>query len=80
MIFATDHGVGNRIMTDLYNKAASEFPEMRAEARRRRARLAEENTGVHNLFGAELDDLKAPVGRDERLYEHSAAEPPYGSP
>lgn len=79
MVFATDHYAGHRIMTDLYNKAANEFPEMRAQARRRRARLAEEDTGVHNLFGAELDDLRAPIGKGERLYEHTAAEPPYGS-
>ncbi|HKY17258.1 MAG TPA: three-Cys-motif partner protein TcmP [Microthrixaceae bacterium] len=79
MVFATDHEVGNRIMTDLYGRAANEFPAMREAARRRRARLAEEDSGIHNLFGAELDDLQAPLGRGERLYEHSPAEPPYGS-
>lgn len=32
MIFATDNEAGNRIMASLYNKAASELPEMRQEA------------------------------------------------
>ena len=66
-------------MTDLYNKGANEFPDMREEARRRRARLSEEDTGIHNIFGAERDDLRSPMGKGERLYEHTAAEPPYGS-
>lgn len=79
MVFATDHEVGNRIMTDLYGRAANEFPAMREAARRRRARLAEEKSGVHNLFGADLDELQAPLARSERLYQHSAAEPPFGS-
>jgi three-Cys-motif partner protein len=79
MVFATDHPAGNKIMTDLYNKAATEFPAMREAARRRRARLAQEVNGVHNLFGADLDELQAPLRRSERLYQHSPAEPPYGS-
>ena len=32
MIFATDHDAGNRIMTNLYNSAASELPVMRQSA------------------------------------------------
>ncbi len=79
MVFATDHEVGNRIMTDLYGRAANEFPAMREAALRRRARLAEEESGVHNLFGADLDELQAPLSRGERLYQHNPAEPPYGS-
>lgn len=77
MVFATDHEAGNRIMTDLYRTAAGEFPAMREAARRRRARLEEEASGIHNLFGPDLDDLRAPIARSERLYVHVPPDPPY---
>lgn len=79
MVFATDHSAGNKIMTDLYRKAASEFPAMRKAARQRRARLTREEAGQFGLFGAELDDLTAPISRSEKLYDYSAPDPPYGS-
>jgi len=77
MIFATDHDAGNRIMTNLYNTAANEFPGMRADARRRRQRLAESEAGIQTLF----DDAAGspPVGQRERLYEHAAAWTPFGT-
>ena len=35
MIFATDNGVGTRIMSSIYTTAAERLPEMRREARDR---------------------------------------------
>lgn len=77
MIFATDHEVGNRIMTDLYNTAANEFPAMRQAARERRARLAEEAAGVQSLFDPEIV-ASTPVSERERLYEYTPPSVPYG--
>jgi three-Cys-motif partner protein len=79
MIFATDHPVGDRIMTSLYNRAANEFPAMRAAARRRRARLAEEAVGIQSLFGDDVAGVTAPVARSELLYEYIAPWAPYGT-
>ena len=60
MVFATDHWVGNKIMTSLYRKAAQREPRMIAEARtrefRRRAREREARTGQFDLFG-DVEDL-----------------------
>jgi three-Cys-motif partner protein len=79
MIFATDHAAGDRIMTDLYNAAADEFPRMRQEARQRRARLAEQDAGIQSLFGDDLELPTAPRGPRERLYVHTEPWPPFGS-
>jgi hypothetical protein len=35
MIFATDHPVGDKIMSDVYRSAAAKFPQMRREMRAR---------------------------------------------
>lgn len=78
MIFATDHPVGNQIMTSLYNGAANEFPAMRQAARQRRSRLEEEALGIHNLFGKEIEVLAAPVASNERLYAHASPWAPFG--
>jgi hypothetical protein len=79
MIFATDHDAGTRIMTSVYNRAASEIPAMRKAARARRARLKEEKAGILNLFGDEVDASTVPVTRAEQLYQHSPPWMPYGS-
>jgi three-Cys-motif partner protein len=79
MIFATDHVAGDRIMTDLYNAAADEFPLMREEARLRRARLAEQEAGIQSLFGDELELPPAPRAPRERLYVHTEPWQPFGS-
>jgi hypothetical protein len=79
MVFATDHPAGDRIMTDLYNKAANEFPAMRRAARTRRARLTEEAIGVRSLFGDQLDDITSLLRPGERLYEHVPPTAPYAS-
>jgi three-Cys-motif partner protein len=79
MIFATDHPAGDRIMTDLYNAAADEFPRMRQDARLRRARLAEQEAGVQSLFDDDTDLATAPRRPRERLYIHSEPWLPYGT-
>lgn len=79
MIFATDHPAGNRIMTDLYNKAANEFPAMRRAARQRRQRLAEEAAGIQSLFGNGANDLAAPIASNEKLYKHEPPTVPFGT-
>lgn len=79
MLFATDHEVGNKIMTSLYNAAADEFPRMRQAARLLRSRRAEADAGVQSLFADE--DLAAvrPRGPREQLYVHTEPWRPYGS-
>ena len=79
MIFATDHDAGNRIMTNLYNTAANEFPAMRTDARRRRQRLAEREAGVQTLFDDAAHGKGPLVGPRELLYEHAAAWTPFGT-
>ena len=54
MIFATDHDAGTRIMTNLYRKAAEEFPAMRRQALRHRERIREQESGVRPLFDDEV--------------------------
>lgn len=74
MVFATDHSVGTKIMSDLYAGAAAEFPAMRQDARRLRRRLDEKAHGVQSLFGEDESQLDAPAKPGERFYEH---EPPW---
>jgi len=57
MVFATDHPVGNKIMTDLFRKAAEREPGMRREAQaialRRRDQKRAEKTGAMPLIEAD---------------------------
>ena len=50
MVFGTDSPAGNKIMTHLYEQAASEFPAMADAARRRRDRMKREEQGQFDLF------------------------------
>ena len=59
MVFATDHPVGRKVMTDLYRKAAHREPQMRAEVRQILADRAMEATGQVALFPQQ------PVGADD---------------
>jgi three-Cys-motif partner protein len=77
MIFATDHPAGTRIMSDLYAKAAEEFPAMRVEARRTRRSIDDAEAGVGRLFNDDDLELRGPVRTGERFYEH---EPPWRPP
>jgi three-Cys-motif partner protein len=76
MIFATDHEAGERIMTDLYRKAADEFPEMRRQARERRRQRQEQAQGIFRLPGLE-EHLDAVVRRGENFYEHAPPAEPW---
>jgi three-Cys-motif partner protein len=75
MIFATDSPAGDRIMTDLYSKAANEFPAMRRQALDVRARLLEDAYGVQRLFEVPAESA---IGK-ERLYEHISPWEPYST-
>lgn len=79
MIFATDHDAGNRIMTNLYNTAANEFPAMRTDARLHRERLAEREAGIQTLFDDAAPVESPLVSPREKLYEHSAPWTPFGT-
>lgn len=50
MVFATDHPVGHKIMTWLYQSAAEREPRMKEEIRRLLADRHAEATGQHALF------------------------------
>lgn len=78
MIFATSHQAGDRIMRHLYNTAAKKFPEMRKEAVRRIRRMAEEASGVQQLFEHEAEHKPGQriAGKDD-LYVY---EPPHQPP
>jgi three-Cys-motif partner protein len=52
MIFATDSEPGNKIMTHLYERAASEFPQMAEAARLRRDQKRREEVGEFDLFSS----------------------------
>jgi three-Cys-motif partner protein len=79
MIFATDHPLGTKIMTNLYTTALAEFPAMRQAARQHRARIEAEAEGIHTLFGEQLDELRTPLRRGERFYEYTPPWPPFGT-
>jgi three-Cys-motif partner protein len=59
MIFATDHPVGDKIMTALYRRAAEREPEMRQEAKARDKLKRDEKTSQGALF--ELEPSMIPV-------------------
>jgi three-Cys-motif partner protein len=59
MVFATDHPVGNKIMTDLYRRAAGREPRMRQEAKAHQRRQRDEKTGQSALF--DLDPTDIPI-------------------
>jgi len=53
MLFATDHAVGDKIMTHLYRRAAEREPKMRQEAKAQSWRERDEKTGTMTLFDPE---------------------------
>ena len=57
MVFATDHPVGEKIMTHLYRQAAEREPEMIREARALAARKRDEKVGRQALFDIEPSNL-----------------------
>jgi three-Cys-motif partner protein len=76
MVFASDHGVGDKIMKSVYGKAATRFPQMRQEARARLRDRREQETGVAGLFTHEELLQDAPLSPGE-TYQHRPPTPPY---
>ena len=72
MIFATDNGAGNRIMSHLYGKAAKRRPRMREEALTKLRSVKEQERGALTLF----PPMPRIVEPDD-LYQHSPPQPPY---
>jgi three-Cys-motif partner protein len=78
MIFATDHAVGDKIMSDVYRGAAARFPRMRQEIRARRRDRDEAALGLEGLWSHADLVRDAPLGAEE-TYQRLPASPPYGS-
>lgn len=82
MIFATDSEPGYKIMTWLYEKAASDFPAMAQVARQQRDQQRQEAVGQYDLFEAfggleALGATPAPPRADpEQFYEHKPPDEP----
>ena len=74
MIFATDSEAGNKIMSDIYGKAALLRPQMQAEAAAIAQARREEETGMLSLFEPLARVL--PAGD---LYVHEPPTAPYGA-
>jgi len=72
MIFATDHLAGEKIMSDIYTKAAMKQPQMRAEAAAKLDAEREERSGVLSLFPPLPKAIKAVPS-----YKHEPPRPPY---
>jgi three-Cys-motif partner protein len=81
LIFATDSEPGHKIMSHLYDRAAEEFPEMAAQARANRARVARHASGQFDLFESSGIEEPAPPQAKHgsakgRLYVHEPPEAP----
>ena len=74
MVFATDSDAGHRIMTNLYNTAAREFPDMVSHVRAERQRAKREAQGVYALF--EMEGTPVSGTSPQALYVHEAPDEP----
>lgn len=78
MIFATDHPVGDKIMSDVYRGAANQFPKMQQEARARQRDLDEAERGSQGLWA--YSELAVDASqRQAGNYRRMPPTPPYGS-
>ncbi len=73
MVFATDNAAGDKIMSDLYAKAAEREPKMRAETLARKQAKKDEERGILSLFEPLIPKLKG-----EKLYLHESPYTPFG--
>jgi three-Cys-motif partner protein len=73
MVFATDNAAGEKIMSDLYAKAAQRQPELRAEAVARKKAKKDDDRGILSLFEPLIPKLKG-----EKPYVHQPPFTPYG--
>ena len=76
MLFATDHPVGDKIMTDLYRRAAEREPRMRQEAKAQSWRQRDDKLGRVALF--EPDPSTIPVA--SLAWERTSSWDPAGRP
>ncbi len=79
MVFATDHPVGDKIMSDVYRTAATKFPQMRREVRARKRDEYEAAEGSEGFWSVENLVHDAPLKRSE-TYHRAPPSPPYGLP
>jgi len=77
MIFATDHEVGDKIMSSVYTTSAAKFPKMRGEIRARQRDQEEAASGAMGLWSNEELLQDAPLKAGE-TYKRVAPTPPYG--
>jgi three-Cys-motif partner protein len=75
MVFATDNATGNKIMRDLYGRAAQQSEGMRAEALARRRADRENARGELTLFAPPPRQVDVDPGK---LYKPTEPRPPYG--
>lgn len=78
MVFATDHEVGDMIMSDVYRSAAEKFPRMRQEMRARQRDRDEEAGGLGGLWSHAELLTDAPLARGE-TYQRFPPTAPYRS-
>jgi hypothetical protein len=82
MIFATDSEPGHKIMSHIYDKAISEFPERAQQARNQHQQRKREELGHYDLFSSAggfeaLGGSLGPVSdAPEKVYEYEAPEEP----
>jgi len=76
MVFATDHPVGDKIMSDVYRAAAARFPQMRREMRARRRDESDAALGSEGFWSFEELVQDAPLKADE-TYRRLPPTPPY---
>ncbi len=76
MVFATDHPVGDKIMTDLYRRAAEREPGMIQEARARAQNKRDSEAGMLPLFELEPSHITV----DSIAWEPSPSWDPHGQP
>jgi three-Cys-motif partner protein len=76
MIFATDHPIGDKIMSGVYRKAADKFPKMRTEVRARLRDKQETESGREGLWSRHELLQDAPLKRGE-TYQRVPPSPPY---
>jgi hypothetical protein len=76
MIFATDHPIGEKIMTGIYSKAMQRQPDLRKKALLQRRQNREEKRGLVGMF--DLDEIAPEPGRSgvRVEYEHLPPSPP----
>jgi three-Cys-motif partner protein len=78
MIFATDHEVGDKIMSSVYKSAAEKFPRMRSEIRARQRDAEEAASGTEGLWPLAEYLPDAPLKPGE-TYKRVPPTPPYGA-